>query len=576
MKNLLIITTLIFYCQAAKSQTFEIAEDNGHRNIVETVINVGDSMWVAANHYFFGTVGEHGSQVKAVDNNGNTIWEYPQPGTITDYLFLELVQFEGDKIVALGIAQLICDVAQSTPVVMLIFNLEGDLLSTHLLDINFAPWSSEYLQSISSSEVIFLATKNMSEWTPEGSEEYNQLIATNETADILWSVNFGLDEILHLTNLNENAAVFFENQILVINDQGVRIDSVSYAEPPSQVISFNNSLLAIWPDGVYTINEFLEIELVINFAANSSTRLLYNDDLIYLVSDNQIIPFNTDFESQTPSSFNPLPYFTSNNIAISNNALAFAGSKKFEDVAVGNQSAYRSGVVYTVSLDGEQLNHFPDLAIGSFWIETPTVVQTHNNPMLFTIDVDVAGYIVNTGDVTVNRANVTFIGDQGICGFSRESVSLENISLAPGDSVYFELSELRYTQQHFPSGSGSRTFCVFVSAPNNLSDRDETNDISCVSHSFTVGLSEYFNNSTLVVYPNPATDQIFIQSDNREFPADATFNLFDLQGRLHLSNNLQSGSTIHQIDMSHLSSGIYFLQCATPGEVLWRGKVVKN
>jgi hypothetical protein len=91
-----------------------------------------------------------------------------------------------------------------------------------------------------------------------------------------------------------------------------------------------------------------------------------------------------------------------------------------------------------------------------------------------------------------------------------------------------------------------------------------------------VGLSEYFNNSALVVYPNPATDQIFIQSDNRDFPADATFNLFDLQGRLHLSNNLQSGSTIHQIDVSHLSSGIYFLQCATPAEVLWRGKVVKK
>src|SRR5690606_5869826 len=113
-------------------------------------------------------------------------------------------------------------------------------------------------------------------------EEYNQLIATNETADILWSVNFGLDEILHLTNLNETAAVFFENQMLLVNDQEERLDSVSYVEPPFQVITFNNTLLALWPDGVYTINEFLDMELVIDFAANASTRLLYNDDLIYL------------------------------------------------------------------------------------------------------------------------------------------------------------------------------------------------------------------------------------------------------------------------------------------------------
>lgn len=571
-KYSVLLIILLFPIQFCFAQIFELAEDLGYQNQLTSIINVGDSMWVYTGHYYFENVGEFETYIKAIDIDGNTIWEYSENSVSTAHRISEIAKTEDDVLISFGTTNIACDVAQSEGLKLLYFNSTGNLIDSKTYNVEINAWPPSIRQGITTN-AIFIAFES---YNQDNFESDQVLFATSLLGDSLWLQNFTNQEIKMISNLENAAAVFFDEQLILIDAFGTHLDSIEYVSAPIDVVSFEDEVLILWSDGIYSLDSNYELNLVVEIEAETNSRLLVQDGMIYLITNNLILSYNAAYEPQSVVSFNPIPYVTPEDFAINNNTLAIVGRKKFEEVAVGNQSAYRSGVVYTVSLDGEQLNHFPDLAIGSLWIETPTVVQTNNNPMLFTIDVDVAGYIVNTGDVTVNIANVTFIGDQGICGYSRESVSLENISLAPGDSVYFELSELRYTQQHFPSGSGTRTFCVFVSAPNNLSDRDETNDINCVSHSFTVGLSEYFNNSSLVVYPNPATDQIFIQSDNREFPTDATFNLFDLQGRLHLSSNIQSGSTIHQIDMSHLSSGIYFLQCATPEELLWRWKVIKE
>lgn len=549
MKNLFFVIAFLFTGQYSICQTFEIAQDKGHRYELEEVLNIGDSIWVTVGNYYFGTVGEHSMYIQAVDNEGSLIWEYQEVST----LIYNLIQTDGGGILAIGLPMSSCDVNQSSPLSMLFFNTDGDLINTEILNINVAPWQND-IYSCSTSEVIFVGTKNMIDFP---FLEYNQLLATSLEGDLLWTENFGEIEVLKLANFYDAAAVFFESQIVLVDEQGNRTDSVSYAQAPIDVLKYDeNSILALWPDGVYTINSDLEIEVVIDFEADASTRILAKNNMIYLIKNNELFPFNTDFEPQTSVNYDLLPYFTPKDYAISNYAIAIVGSKRFEEVAIGNQSAYRSGVFYTVSLNGEQLEHFPDLAIGTIWIETSSVVQTNDNPMLFTIDVDVMGYIVNTGDVTVNSANVTFMGDQGICGFTTKSTTLENIMLAPGDSILFELNELRYTQQHFPSGSGSRTFCVFVSEPEELSDRDETNDISCVTQSFSVGIFEHSKNESVNVYPNPATDRVVIDIEAKS--SILTYQIFDLSGRMVQNGTLPSVS-YPELNVLNLQRGSYLL-----------------
>jgi len=552
MKNFIFTTALIFFSLIAYGQIFEIAQDKGYRHDLNAVLNVGDSMWVMSSNHYYGTVGEHNSHIQAIDNEGNIIWEYPQAGSNSNTLIHNLLQIEDGSIVAIGLTEPVCDVFQASPLSVLFFSLAGDLINTQIYDVEVAPWPVT-LRANSTSEMIFASYKTYVDWE----FEYYELLAISQTGESLWTENFGENEVLNLSNFTNLAAVFFENQIVLVDEQGVRVDSVSYAQAPIDVIEFNNnSLLALWQDGIYTINSALEIEQVIIFEADASTNILFQNNIIYLISNNEVFPFNLNYEPGTSMSFSSIPYFTTIDYAINNNALAIIGSKKFEDVAVANQSAYRSGVFYTVSLEGEQLEHFPDLAIVSFWIDASSVVQTSTNPILFTIEIDVSGYIVNTGDVTVNSANVTFIGDQGICGFTTRSNTLENIMLAPGDSVLFELNELRYTQQHFPSGNGSRTFCVFVSEPGNLSDRDETNDIACVTQSVGVGIFEHSNNQSVKLYPNPASDRVFIDIHAGSSMID--YRIFDLSGRL-VQNGFLPNVDFPELNVRNLQRGSYLL-----------------
>ncbi|MDX9932844.1 MAG: T9SS type A sorting domain-containing protein, partial [Bacteroidales bacterium] len=68
-------------------------------------------------------------------------------------------------------------------------------------------------------------------------------------------------------------------------------------------------------------------------------------------------------------------------------------------------------------------------------------------------------------------------------------------------------------------------------------------------------------NENIRVYPNPATDNVFI-----EFPgqSDCTIKLLSLDGRIILKKNTSSGNTI-QMDVSGVKPGMYFIK--TEGDI---------
>ncbi len=57
------------------------------------------------------------------------------------------------------------------------------------------------------------------------------------------------------------------------------------------------------------------------------------------------------------------------------------------------------------------------------------------------------------------------------------------------------------------------------------------------------------------VYPNPAKDKIFIQSQNKPI---RSYSLFDMKGQMQCSRNLTIND--QSIDIAFLKSGLYFLQ----------------
>jgi len=49
-----------------------------------------------------------------------------------------------------------------------------------------------------------------------------------------------------------------------------------------------------------------------------------------------------------------------------------------------------------------------------------------------------------------------------------------------------------------------------------------------------------------------------------------------MQGREQYTTALNPGAATYIVPMGHLPSGMYVLRCVTEGEVVWRGKVMKE
>jgi hypothetical protein len=74
----------------------------------------------------------------------------------------------------------------------------------------------------------------------------------------------------------------------------------------------------------------------------------------------------------------------------------------------------------------------------------------------------------------------------------------------------------------------------------------------------------------LNVYPNPASDVLNIQSDQKDgLLTDA--RVFDLSGKLMLSeSNIRLGFAAVQLDVSELRTGSYVLELRSENEVVTR------
>lgn len=91
----------------------------------------------------------------------------------------------------------------------------------------------------------------------------------------------------------------------------------------------------------------------------------------------------------------------------------------------------------------------------------------------------------------------------------------------------------------------------------------------------TLGVDEYQNtNIKMVVYPNPTISFVNLSISNLEIE-DATYSLFDLQGKLLLSTKINSPQT--QVEMGNYPVSTYFLRVQNKnGEVLKTFKIIKN
>ncbi len=93
-------------------------------------------------------------------------------------------------------------------------------------------------------------------------------------------------------------------------------------------------------------------------------------------------------------------------------------------------------------------------------------------------------------------------------------------------------------------------------------------------HTPGVGISDRsFEARTLMVYPNPASDLLYINFGSG-VSMEGHLKIVDLSGRVLMDSDLQSGYSIRQLDISHLSPGLYMIYWMKSGDVLARQKLI--
>ena len=88
------------------------------------------------------------------------------------------------------------------------------------------------------------------------------------------------------------------------------------------------------------------------------------------------------------------------------------------------------------------------------------------------------------------------------------------------------------------------------------------------------GISEKGIEQNIIVYPNPATDELNIVLNNSE--NIKTIDIYDLQGRLVKSEKVIKNESSQKISVSDLVNGLYFIALEKADGQRTTGKFIKN
>ncbi|PLW97559.1 MAG: hypothetical protein C0591_06305 [Marinilabiliales bacterium] len=102
--------------------------------------------------------------------------------------------------------------------------------------------------------------------------------------------------------------------------------------------------------------------------------------------------------------------------------------------------------------------------------------------------------------------------------------------------------------------------------------------ISFISHFYTASLSptgiQENDNMQLRLHPNPATSIVTLQSSffNQQ---SSVAKMYDLDGKKLLEKQIPKGTESVEIDISHLSSGVYFIQLQIENKKTTKKLIIK-
>lgn len=532
------------------AQIFEHHEDLSYRNKYTDVVNLGDSVWVVSGNYNIMSSFFSGAYLKAFDTSGTELWNTGSLGSAEYQSYNELELLPNGNLVAFGVKQECCDC--SMPFLQMLWHSsEGELLN----QVNFE--SIDFF----GEEMVVCQTESLLGFAYEQNwPAQSHVLATSSSGDSLWVTELGEVSIKHLISDNGNFVAIGDSVLFRIDETGLVLDSTDYSSPPIDACSaFNHKPFIMWNEGVYEVLENGTLSLVIpNIMDSSAVELFSGDDRLFVRYHDVIMQYNSDFELTMTTPYNALPHWEQGSTASNQSTFAMVGARH---IHTPNFHSYRGAAIQTIGISGNQLEHFPDLAISSVYSTLEVQEADVPSDNVFVVSGDFTGYLVNEGNVDINSAFVNYLSGYALCNRAGNRELVTNMGLAPGDSMLFTISNI----QEIVGIAGDSTaieFCLFLSDPSNYYDRNGENDEVCFTQTIYVGLPK--NEFEIVsAYPNPANERIRFEVSKEA--KSGQLQVFDHAGKVTIERGFVGVNSL-EVSVSSLRSGLYFARIVTDGK----------
>jgi len=375
--------------------------------------------------------------------------------------------------------------------------------------------------------------------------------------------------------------ISYMNVISKLDTNGKHQWSTFYSKDQSTIKS-----IVAGTNGLYVYGEHLESTSSSNYFGSTGSFLEYATGMTTVGSNNANTVFLSKFNFNGTRAWSSYfgvdrSYATHNNILLNNSSLAVINDDAYiltnHDIRPSiSKNLATNGAFSELPFSNSQINITLTKFSGNgqrdwtTFLPTGTVLQTNNNELFVSSLVKITdplssnlttsnGYQKNHGGL--DDPYIYIISNDGkkktyasFYGF----IGTDNGAALPTNKGYFYIG---YTYNN-SSSDATQTFAT-SNAPFkeyfSHTDKLRINVGNFLSYFTTESVSsEVFNQLNLNIYPNPTTDILNIQNEEL-FPDNTTATIYDLAGKRVLNTVLQN-SNFNKINVSNLSSGVYFLQ----------------
>ncbi len=415
----------------------------------------------------------------------------------------------------------------------------------------------------------------------------------NTGGDLIWSKDYAFSFVGDVAvNTGDSVAFATDMGILITNAQGDSLTSFATGSIHGMAWDGPHTLLLSgWLGTLWRWSIYGDQIAGINLYQNVVDVLGWHGHIMALTSDGQLRTFGTDLSALDslavgPPSYNRRLIPLGDQLIVADNTFSMVLDTSLEVVAsidmdpagefpddlfqtfAANEDAILqvasavtaqrpAGLVRTVSLSGDFASHTANVSIEVLGFDS--VYYQIQGGIVFP-HADVTVRVTNLSPTVLNDVMVShFLSSGPICGTAGTSVAVDNAGLAMGGFIYVPLTNLWLNYAPWGWVNTDQTVCIGALSPNNLYDRDQSDNYACDTAHILLGLQDLRSDNLGLTVLNPFDQNlgILFASASRE-PLRAT--LFDATGRTLSTITIPSGSTRFLWDLPGLSDGVHILR----------------